>query len=214
MVTETAQKQVYGSIDLVAGVGFVRTHGFRCGPIVSVCVDFGSFPFTDHPCPRRYAVAVLDPHVSKLTASASASATVASITAGRIGAATKQDAHTAAVPVLRDDSDEGEQLEREQAVWASMRCLRKKMSLLYTASYRYRRALQTMAAGLFLIYITLVLYQSVCGGGAYSTGCTDGTDGPATDTPPATNGGHVQQQVSRAGAASFFGFLDSLIIEF
>ncbi|XP_053677521.1 fringe glycosyltransferase [Anopheles nili] len=42
-----------------------------------------------------------------------------------------------------------------------MRCLRKKMSLVYTASYRYKRALQTMAAGLFLIYITLVLYQTV-----------------------------------------------------
>ncbi|XP_058057527.1 fringe glycosyltransferase [Anopheles bellator] len=46
-----------------------------------------------------------------------------------------------------------------------MRCFRKKMSLVYTATYRYKRALQTMAAGLFLIYMTLVLYQNVYGYG-------------------------------------------------
>ncbi|XP_053667137.1 fringe glycosyltransferase [Anopheles marshallii] len=44
-----------------------------------------------------------------------------------------------------------------------MRFFRKKMSLLYTATYRYKRALQTMAAGVFLIYMTLVLYQNVYG---------------------------------------------------
>ncbi|XP_050096554.1 fringe glycosyltransferase [Anopheles aquasalis] len=81
-----------------------------------------------------------------------------------------------------------------------MRCLRKKMSLLFTASYRYRRALQTMAAGLFLIYITLVLYQSVCGGGAYS-GCTEGTDGQATDTLPATGVVNVQQDWQSGGGS-------------
>uniref|UniRef100_A0A182V850 Fringe-like glycosyltransferase domain-containing protein n=1 Tax=Anopheles merus TaxID=30066 RepID=A0A182V850_ANOME len=37
------------------------------------------------------------------------------------------------------------------------------MTLLYTATYRYKRALQTMAAGVFLIYMTLVLYQNVYG---------------------------------------------------
>uniref|UniRef100_A0A6E8VR23 Fringe-like glycosyltransferase domain-containing protein n=1 Tax=Anopheles coluzzii TaxID=1518534 RepID=A0A6E8VR23_ANOCL len=52
-----------------------------------------------------------------------------------------------------------------------MRCIRKKMTLLYTATYRYKRALQTMAAGVFLIYMTLVLYQNVYG--------YDGGDGGA-----------------------------------
>lgn len=56
------------------------------------------------------------------------------------------------------------------------------MSLVYTASYRYRRALQTMAAGLFLIYMALVLYQAVYGYGS------DGTD---QDRPPAA-GGNLQ----------------------
>uniref|UniRef100_A0A2M4ADJ3 Putative fringe glycosyltransferase n=1 Tax=Anopheles triannulatus TaxID=58253 RepID=A0A2M4ADJ3_9DIPT len=73
------------------------------------------------------------------------------------------------------------------------------MSLLFTASYRYRRALQTMAAGLFLIYITLVLYQSVCGG-AYS-GCTDGSDGLAADSPSPVTGGNVLQDWQPAGGS-------------
>uniref|UniRef100_A0A182MF20 Uncharacterized protein n=1 Tax=Anopheles culicifacies TaxID=139723 RepID=A0A182MF20_9DIPT len=76
---------------------------------------------------------VLDPHASKLSAI--------------VG---PQNAHV--LPV------EDGQLER-----ASMRFFRKKMSLLYTATYRYKRALQTMAAGVFLIYMTLVLYQNVYG---------------------------------------------------
>ncbi|XP_058122172.1 fringe glycosyltransferase [Anopheles ziemanni] len=66
-----------------------------------------------------------------------------------------------------------------------MRCIRKKMSLVYTASYRYRRALQTMAAGLFLIYMALVLYQAVYG---------YGSDGADQDRPAgvAAAGGNLQ----------------------
>lgn len=46
---------------------------------------------------------------------------------------------------------------------ASMRCLRKKMSQVFSLTHRYKRTLQAMAAGTFLIYMTLVLYQNVYG---------------------------------------------------
>uniref|UniRef100_A0AAG5DA81 Fringe-like glycosyltransferase domain-containing protein n=1 Tax=Anopheles atroparvus TaxID=41427 RepID=A0AAG5DA81_ANOAO len=64
-----------------------------------------------------------------------------------------------------------------------MRCIRKKMSLVYTATYRYRRALQTMAAGLFLIYMALVLYQTVYG---------YGSDGSDQDRAGGGGGGNLQ----------------------
>ncbi|XP_038116517.1 fringe glycosyltransferase [Culex quinquefasciatus] len=44
-----------------------------------------------------------------------------------------------------------------------MRCLRKKMSQVFSLTHRYKRTLQAMAAGTFLIYMTLVLYQNVYG---------------------------------------------------
>lgn len=44
-----------------------------------------------------------------------------------------------------------------------MRCLKKKMSQVFSLSHRYKRTLQAMAAGTFLIYMTLVLYQNVYG---------------------------------------------------
>ncbi|KFB35108.1 AGAP006439-PA-like protein [Anopheles sinensis] len=74
-----------------------------------------------------------------------------------------------------------------------MRCIRKKMSLVYTASYRYRRALQTMAAGLFLIYMALVLYQAVYGYGS------DGTD---QDRPAGVAAAGGNLQVSDNGTLS------------
>uniref|UniRef100_A0A182JF96 Fringe-like glycosyltransferase domain-containing protein n=1 Tax=Anopheles atroparvus TaxID=41427 RepID=A0A182JF96_ANOAO len=97
---------------------------------------------------------VLDPHASKLGA--------------KLGG--PQNAH--ALP------PEDGQLER-----ASMRCIRKKMSLVYTTTYRYRRALQTMAAGLFLIYMALVLYQTVYG---------YGSDGSEQDRAGGGGGGNLQ----------------------
>ncbi|XP_058465240.1 fringe glycosyltransferase [Malaya genurostris] len=48
-----------------------------------------------------------------------------------------------------------------------MRCLKKKMSQVFSLTQRYKRTLQVMAAGVFLIYMTLVLYQNVYG---YSSG--------------------------------------------
>ncbi|XP_062710176.1 fringe glycosyltransferase [Aedes albopictus] len=44
-----------------------------------------------------------------------------------------------------------------------MRCLRKKMSQVFSLTHRYKRALQIMAIVTFLIYMTLVLYQNVYG---------------------------------------------------
>ncbi|XP_062553345.1 fringe glycosyltransferase [Armigeres subalbatus] len=44
-----------------------------------------------------------------------------------------------------------------------MRCLRKKMCQVFSLTHRYKRTLQAMAAGIFLIYMTLVLYQNVYG---------------------------------------------------
>ncbi|XP_055620559.1 fringe glycosyltransferase [Toxorhynchites rutilus septentrionalis] len=48
-----------------------------------------------------------------------------------------------------------------------MRCLRKKMSQVFSLTHRYKRTLQAMAVGTFVIYMTLVLYQNVYG---YSSG--------------------------------------------
>ncbi|XP_055536258.1 fringe glycosyltransferase [Wyeomyia smithii] len=55
-----------------------------------------------------------------------------------------------------------------------MRCLKKKMSQVFSLTQRYKRTLQAMAAGVFLIYMTLVLYQNVYG---YSGSGGDGTNG-------------------------------------
>ncbi|XP_055595260.1 fringe glycosyltransferase-like [Uranotaenia lowii] len=44
-----------------------------------------------------------------------------------------------------------------------MRCLKKKMSQVFSLTHRYKRTLQAMAIGSFLIYMTLVLYQNVYG---------------------------------------------------
>lgn len=41
------------------------------------------------------------------------------------------------------------------------------MSQVFSLTHRYKRTLQAMAAGTFLIYMTLVLYQNVYG---YSSG--------------------------------------------
>lgn len=37
------------------------------------------------------------------------------------------------------------------------------MSQVFSLTHRYKRTLQAMAAGTFLIYMTLVLYQNVYG---------------------------------------------------
>lgn len=39
------------------------------------------------------------------------------------------------------------------------------MSQVFSLTHRYKRTLQAMAAGTFLIYMTLVLYQNVYGYG-------------------------------------------------
>ena len=61
-----------------------------------------------------------------------------------------------------DEKNENGPLESGQKE-IFMRCFRKKMTFLFSLSHKYKRTLQAMAISEFVIYMTLVLYQNVCG---------------------------------------------------